>query len=258
MNRYVAFDDAGLRRYGRLEGERVQVLTAAPWEGGQAGTDSAGVVDWRPMAGLRLLAPVLPGKAVCVGLNYRNHAAEMGEPLPRSPLLFLKPSTAVIGPEEVIEYPRAMSERVDYEAELAVVIGRRCRQVRDSEAGDYIFGYTCANDVTARDLQKRDGQWTRAKSFDTFLPLGPYIVSGLDPSDLRIQARLNGQVRQDSTTAELVFNVPQLVAFISQVMTLEPGDVILTGTPPGIGPMQPGDEIEIEIAQIGVLRNRVG
>jgi len=204
----------------------------------------------------RLLAPVAPGKVVAVGLNYRDHALEMGEELPEEPKLFLKPSTSVIGPGAEIVLP-PMSRRVDYEAELAVVIGRPARKVSLSEATGHILGYTCLNDVTARDLQKIDGQWTRAKSFDTFCPLGPAIETGIDPSDLHIELRVNGHVRQSSTTANLIFKPAELVSFISQVMTLLPGDVIATGTPPGIGSLAAGDMVEVEIERIGILTNRV-
>ena len=204
----------------------------------------------------RLLAPVAPGKVVAVGLNYRDHALEMGEELPEEPKLFLKPSTSVIGPGAEIVLP-PMSRRVDYEAELAVVIGRPARKVSLSEAAGHILGYTCLNDVTARDLQKIDGQWTRAKSFDTFCPLGPAIETGIDPSDLHIELRVNGHVRQSSTTANLIFKPAELVSFISQVMTLLPGDVIATGTPPGIGSLAAGDMVEVEIERIGILTNRV-
>jgi len=205
----------------------------------------------------RLLPPVLPGKIVAVGLNYRDHANEMGLEIPEVPILFLKPSTSVIGPQEDIIYP-GQSSRVDYEAELGVVIGRTCRDVDARDAKDYILGYTCVNDVTARDLQARDGQWTRAKSFDTFAPIGPWIATGIeDPHTLSIHARLNGETKQSSNTSNLIFTVYELVDFISHVMTLREGDVIATGTPSGVGPMSVGDEIAIEIERIGVLTNRV-
>lgn len=208
------------------------------------------------LAEVKLLAPAQPTKIVAVGANYRAHAEEMGHPLPESPLLFLKPPSAVIGPEEAIICP-AMSRRVDYEGELAVVMGRRARRVQPDEALDHVLGYTCANDVTARDLQLRDGQWTRGKGFDTFCPLGPWIVPGLNPHDLALRTRVNGELHQDSSTRDLIFRVEDLVSFISQVMTLEPGDLILTGTPSGIGPLTPGDVVEVEIEGIGVLRNPV-
>jgi len=205
----------------------------------------------------KLLAPVLPGKIIAVGLNYRDHAQEMGHALPQNPILFMKPSTTVIGPDEKIIYP-AQSSRVDYEAELGVVISRRCRNVKAGQARDFILGYTCFNDVTARDLQVADGQWTRAKSFDTFAPIGPWIVSDIeDPHKLAISSRLNGEIKQSSSTTNLIFSVFDLVEFISSVMTLEKGDVIATGTPSGIGPMNRGDDISIEIEGIGTLTNMV-
>jgi 2-keto-4-pentenoate hydratase/2-oxohepta-3-ene-1,7-dioic acid hydratase in catechol pathway len=199
---------------------------------------------------------IRPSKIVAVGRNYIAHARELGHEVPTEPLIFLKPSSAIVGDGDDVVYPSA-SARVDHEAELAVVIGRRCSAVNEGEALDYVRGYTCANDVTARDLQETDDQWTRAKGFDTFCPLGPAIVEGLDPSNLQVVARVNGQERQRGATADMLFPVPSLVAYISQVMTLEPDDVILTGTPPGVGPVQRGDLMEIEIAGIGILRNRV-
>ncbi|MEW6276943.1 MAG: fumarylacetoacetate hydrolase family protein [Bacillota bacterium] len=209
-----------------------------------------------PLAEAVPLAPCRPGKAVCVGLNYRDHARELGMALPEEPVLFLKPPTAVIGPGESIIYPD-MSRQVDYEAELAVVIKKEARHVREEEAAGYILGYTCANDVTARDLQRKDGQWTRAKSFDTFLPLGPYIETDLDPGRQEISLYLNGERKQHSSTDQLIFPVSRLIAFISRIMTLLPGDVILTGTPAGVGPVQPGDVVEVVISGVGRLINRV-
>ncbi|OHE22440.1 MAG: hypothetical protein A3K40_05370, partial [Syntrophobacterales bacterium RIFOXYC2_FULL_60_23] len=204
-----------------------------------------------------LLAPCEPTKIVALGLNYRDHAAEFGRPIPDEPLIFMKPSTAVIGPDEDIIYP-AMSRRVDYEAELAVVIGRTCRFVKPEDFRDYVLGYTCINDVTARDLQKKDGQFTRSKSFDTFAPLGPWIETAIpDPDNLMVEAYLNGERRQHGNTRDMVFPVATLVSFISQIMTLRPGDVIATGTPAGIGPMAPGDVVEIRVEGIGRLQNRV-
>lgn len=201
-----------------------------------------------------LKAPCQPGKIVAVGLNYRDHAEEVGLDLPTEPLIFLKPSTSVIGPGDAIEWP-AMSQQVDYEAELAVVIGKRAKNVDRAEASDFVLGYTCLNDVTARDLQNKDGQWTRSKGFDTFCPVGPVIVTDLEPSDVAVSAWLNGEKKQDSRTSNLVFAVPELVEHISRIMTLEPGDVIATGTPSGIGPMADGDRIEIRIQGIGSLVN---
>jgi len=204
----------------------------------------------------RLLAPALPGKIVAVGLNYRDHAREMGIETPKEPILFLKPAGSVVGPGQDIIYP-SQSSRVDYEAELGVVILKRCKNVRADQAREVILGYTCFNDVTARDLQVLDGQWTRAKSFDTFCPIGPWIETDLDPGDLLVESYLNGERRQSSRTSQFIFGVDHLVSFISQVMTLEPGDLIITGTPAGIGPMQAGDEVEVRIEGIGSLKNRV-
>lgn len=205
---------------------------------------------------VQLLAPCLPSKIVALGLNYRDHAEEVKLPIPDKPLLFLKPSTSVIGPDEGIVYPK-MSRRVDYEAELAVVIGKKAKGVSEEEAGRYILGYTCFNDVTARDLQPKDGQWTLSKSFDTFAPLGPWIVTDIDPTHLAISSYLNGERRQHSNTRNLIFNPYRLVSFISQVMTLLPGDVIATGTPSGIGPMAVGDRVAVVIEGIGTLANTV-
>ncbi len=204
---------------------------------------------------VELLAPCRPSKVVCVGLNYVEHAKELKMKLPDEPILFLKPPSAVIGPEEKIVIPRS-SQQVDYEGELAVVIGKRCKDVLAEDVDKYVLGYTCFNDVTARDLQRKDGQWTRAKSFDTFAPIGPWIDS-IDPWDANIQTRVNGVVKQKSNTYDLIFGVPQLIEFISRVMTLEPGDIIATGTPPGVGRLEKGDVVEVEIEGIGVLRNPV-
>jgi 2-keto-4-pentenoate hydratase/2-oxohepta-3-ene-1,7-dioic acid hydratase in catechol pathway len=208
------------------------------------------------LSGLTLLAPCTPSKVVAVGLNYRDHAEELGFPLPDEPVLFLKPSSAVIGPGGAVRVPRS-SSRVDYEAELGIVIKDQVRNVNPGQAFDHILGYTCVNDVTARDLQKKDGQWTRAKSFDTFCPVGPWIETGLDPGDLLVEAYLNNERKQSSRTSKFVFSIPELVSFISGVMTLHPGDLIITGTPSGIGPMKSGDEVEIRIQGIGSLRNPV-
>jgi 2-keto-4-pentenoate hydratase/2-oxohepta-3-ene-1,7-dioic acid hydratase in catechol pathway len=206
---------------------------------------------------VRLLAPILPSKVVCIGQNYADHIDEMGGRRPPEPVMFLKPSTAVCGPGDPIRRPTGLAERVDFEGELAVVIGRVCREVPVDRAADVIFGYTCANDVTARDLQARDGQWTRAKGFDTFCPLGPWIETGVDPADLELSTSVNGEVRQRSRTSMLLHHVPALVAFVSQVMTLIPGDVLLTGTPAGVGPMDKGDEVAVTIEGIGTLTNPV-
>ena len=213
------------------------------------------------LADVRLLAPIIPrSKVVGIGRNYAAHASEMGNDVPDEPLMFLKPNTAVVGPGDPIFYPPQTSN-LHFEGELAVVIGRICRDVPAEQATDVIFGYTIANDVTARDLQRSDVQFTRAKGFDSFCPLGPWIETDLDPQDFidgrRVQTFLNGDVKQDGSTADMVFDVPALVAHISSVMTLLPGDVILTGTPEGVGPMEVGDEVEISIAGIGALTNTV-
>jgi 2-keto-4-pentenoate hydratase/2-oxohepta-3-ene-1,7-dioic acid hydratase in catechol pathway len=202
------------------------------------------------------ILPVTPSKIVCIGTNYRAHAVEMGKALPDEPLLFMKPPSALIGPGDAIVRPGGY-QRVDFEGELAVVIGRRARRVTRERALEHVAGYTCLNDVTVRDLQKKDVQFTRAKGFDTFCPVGPRVAAGLDPSNLRIETRVNGVLRQSSTTADLIFDVPSLIAFISQVMTLEEGDLISTGTPSGVGNLAPGDVVEIEIEGIGVLSNPV-
>ena len=237
--------------YGVVDGDRLIPIDGSIFEEFAIGGEAL------PLAGVRLLAPVEPSKIVAVGLNYRDHAAERDKPIPEEPLLFIKPSTAVIGPQEAIVYPR-MSRRVDYEGELAVVIGKKASEVTALEPVEpYILGYTCFNDVTARDLQDKDKQFTRAKSFDTFAAIGPWISTGVDPSSLDIKTYLNGKLRQSSNTRHLIFTVPDLVRFISNVMTLLPGDVITTGTPSGIGPMDPGDEVDVEIEGIGTLRNRV-
>ncbi|MEV5706489.1 fumarylacetoacetate hydrolase family protein [Actinoallomurus sp. NPDC052274] len=210
----------------------------------------------QPLADVRLTAPILPSKVVAIGKNYAEHAREMGGEPPAEPVIFMKPSTAVIGHRETISYP-SLSERVDYEGELAVVIGRLCRDVPASRAADVILGYTCANDVTARDLQQRDGQWTRGKGFDTFCPLGPWIETDLDPSDLAITTTVNGETRQSSRTKQLLHGIPELIEYVSQVMTLLPGDVILTGTPEGVGPLRVDDEVSVAIENIGTLSNTV-
>ncbi|MFI7587800.1 fumarylacetoacetate hydrolase family protein [Spongisporangium articulatum] len=206
---------------------------------------------------VRLLAPVIPrSKVVCVGRNYAEHAAEMGNDVPDKPLLFLKPNTSVIGPGDPVRYPW-QSENVHFEGELAVVIGRLCKDVPADRVEEVVLGYTIANDVTARDLQKSDGQWARAKGFDTFCPLGPWIETELDVTDLQLTTRLNGEVKQQSSTALMVHDVRALVAYISEAFTLLPGDVILTGTPAGVGPMQVGDRVEVEIEGLGTLGNPI-
>jgi 2-keto-4-pentenoate hydratase/2-oxohepta-3-ene-1,7-dioic acid hydratase in catechol pathway len=236
--------------YGVIQGQVVYTIEGLLFEEPAAGRRVA------PLDQVRLLAPVRPGKIIAVGLNYADHAAEGDHEVPAEPLLFLKPPSAVIGPGTPIRLP-PQSRRVDHEAELAVVIGRRGRRIADSDALSYVAGYTCGNDVTARDLQRADGQWTRGKSFDTFCPLGPWIETDLDPTTLAVTCRVNGEVRQGGSTHDMIFPVATLVSYISSVMTLEPGDVIMSGTPAGVGPIQAGDVVEVEVGGIGVLSNPV-
>lgn len=252
--RIARFVHAGQVAYGVVEGSEVLELPGHPFAApGQTLTTTGTVHD---LDAVRLLAPVLPSKVVGIGRNYADHAAEMGGSPPAAPLMFLKPTTAVIGPDDAIVLP-AESREVHFEAELAVVIGRLCRRVPASEAASVILGYTCANDVTARDLQHADGQWTRAKGFDTFCPLGPWIQTDLDPGDALVECELNGVTTQRASTATLIHPVASLVAAVSAVMTLLPGDVILTGTPAGVGPMAPGDEVAVTVAGLGTLVNPV-
>jgi 2-keto-4-pentenoate hydratase/2-oxohepta-3-ene-1,7-dioic acid hydratase in catechol pathway len=236
--------------YGILDNQTIKVIQGNPFYKIQYSGATFTLNE------VKLLAPCVPSKIVCLGVNYRSHAGEMNHTPPLSPLIFLKPTTAIIGPEDKIIYP-AMSQRVDYEGELGVVIKKNASHVSTQDALDYILGYTCFNDVTARDLQKLDGQWTRGKGFDTFAPFGPCIETELDPTNTPLETYLNGELKQQSNITELIFPVSEIISFISQVMTLLPGDVIATGTPGGIGPMNPGDIIEIKIAPIGVLRNYV-
>lgn len=248
--RLVRFRQGDRIATGRAEGRYVHPLRGTYFE------DAIPTGEEIPLDQVRLLAPVIPSKVVAIGKNYLEHAEEMGGEIPEEPVIFLKPSTAVSGPGDPIPYPPD-SGRVDHEGELAVVIGRLARGIRAEEAGNVILGYTCANDVTARDLQHRDGQWTRAKGFDGFCPLGPWIETQVDPIDLAIECRLNGEVRQSARTSQMAFGAATLVEFVSRVMTLLPGDVILTGTPAGVGPMRPGDRVEVEIEGIGALLNVV-
>ena len=236
--------------YGVLENNKIHSLTGTPYHHFLRRGDTYRTTD------VKLLAPCVPSKIVALGVNYRSHGEEMSHRIPTEPLIFIKPSTSVIGPEASINYPPS-SQRVDYEGELGAVIGKRTRPVSIQEARGFIFGYTCVNDVTARDIQARDKQWTRSKGFDTFCPIGPCIETELDPRNLILETRLNGKRKQHTSTADLVFPVYELVSFISHVMTLLPGDVIATGTTSGVGPMQPGDTVEVEIEGIGILRNHV-
>lgn len=249
--RYVRIETTeGEVYYGLLQlNHSVQVLDASPWLAGQP---TQLVIE---PESYQFLAPCAPSKIVAVGKNYADHAAEMGTPVPQEPLLFLKPSTAVLGPQRTIRYP-PQSQQVDYEGELALVIGERCKNCSPELAQTKIWGYMIANDVTARDLQKRDGQWTRAKGFDTFCPLGPWIVRDLNLGAI-LQTYVNDQLVQSATIDQMIFSPNVLVSFISQVMTLLPGDVVLTGTPRGVGPLQVGDRVRVEVEGIGYLENTV-
>lgn len=230
--------------YGEIQGNRVIVNR-------ELYNDTFLLID------LQLLPPVQPTKIICIGLNYKDHAKELGMEIPDEPVFFLKPVSAVISSLGKIVYPD-ISRHVDYEGELAVIIGKRCKNISRKDAQSVIMGYTCFNDVTARDLQKKDVQWTRSKSFDTFAPVGPYIADPmLDVGNLAIRTRVNGEFRQDSNTSNLIFDVPYLIEFISNIMTLERGDIISTGTPPGVGELFVGDEVEVEIENVGLLKNTV-
>jgi len=274
VQRFARLDLGGGRRaFARVEGGRALVLDGAPWLPGTAPTGEVvdGVDDEAkaltmgetpkppPKApAARRLAPVTPSKILCVGRNYRAHAGELGNDVPAEPLLFFKPPSALLDPDGTIELPpTSISARVDHEAELGVVIGRRARRVGVEEAAACVFGCTVVCDVTARDLQKKDGQWTRAKGMDTFCPVGPVVVTGLDPQALGIACRVNGELRQNGSTRDMMFSVAAVIAYASQVMTLEPGDLLVTGTPSGVGPLRDGDRLEIEIPGIGTLAARV-
>jgi len=246
----VRFRYNDIDRYGILSHGDVRELAGDPF----VGIEETGAVH--SLDRVRLLAPCLPSKVAAVGLNYVAHAREIGMKPPADPVLFLKPASAVIGPGDGIVYPPGVG-RLDPEAELAVVIGSPARSASATEAARAIFGYTCLNDVTARDLQSRDQQWTRSKSFDTFCPIGPWIETEIDPGNLNLRLRVNGETRQESTTADLIVGPAGLVCYVSSVMTLFPGDVIATGTPSGIAPIKVGDTVEVEIEGIGVLRNTV-
>ncbi len=248
--RLVRFQVEGREACGIVQGDTVQEL-----DGGFFGPLTILPATYS-LDGVKLLAPCKPSKIVAVGLNYRDHALELGFPIPENPIIFLKPPTTIIGPGDRIVVP-AMSSRIDYEAELGVVIRNATRCVSAEEAAGHILGYTCANDITARDLQKQDGQWTRAKSFDTFCPVGPWIETDLDPGNLLVESYHNERRMQSSRTSQFIFSVDRLLSFISEIMTLNAGDLIITGTPAGVGPMRHGDEIEVRIEGIGRLLNSV-
>lgn len=243
-------------RYGVVRDSRVHAIAGDPFgPDGAAGVRVGAALA--PLAAVQLLAPCVPSKVFLVGRNYAEHIKELAHEAPTEPLISQKPITSIIGPEAAIMHPARLSEDVHYEGELVVVIGRTCHRVAEDEALSYVLGYTCGNDVTARDLQNRDGQWVRAKGFDTFCALGPWIETELHPANLRVTTRLNGAVKQDARTEIMLFSVERIVSHVSQFATLIPGDVILTGTPSGVGPMRPGDRVEVEVEGIGILPNRV-
>jgi 2-keto-4-pentenoate hydratase/2-oxohepta-3-ene-1,7-dioic acid hydratase in catechol pathway len=240
--------------YGMIVGEEIFTL-GGDLPSGDLSPEGAG--PSLRLADAQMLPPVVPSKIVCVGRNYREHAAELGNAMPSEPLLFLKAPSAIIADGVPVELPE-VSERVEHEGELGLVIGRRCSRLSDSEDPlAYVLGFTCVNDVTARDLHRKDVQFTRGKSFDTFCPVGPFVVEGLDPSDLSVLTRVNGHVRQSGRTSAMAFPVPYLLRYISHAMTLEPGDLIATGTPAGVGPLADGDTVEVEVEGVGILRNPV-
>jgi 2-keto-4-pentenoate hydratase/2-oxohepta-3-ene-1,7-dioic acid hydratase in catechol pathway len=251
--RYTTGDEPQYGVVGGTDGD--EIIAAVVGDPLYAGIELTG--EQASLADVRLLAPVIPrSKVVCVGRNYLAHAEELGHDVPEEPLIFLKPNTSVVGPGDPIVYPR-QSTNVHFEGELGVVIGRICRDVPAERAADVIYGYTVGNDVTARDLQQRDDQWTRAKGFDSFCPIGPWIETDLDPSDLSVRTELNGELKQDGRTKLMIFDVPTIIAYITSFMTLLPGDVVLTGTPAGVGPMTPGDDVAVTVEGIGTLPNKV-
>jgi 2-keto-4-pentenoate hydratase/2-oxohepta-3-ene-1,7-dioic acid hydratase in catechol pathway len=259
--RICRFESANLTRYGLVEnaaGLDVIRRTLDKLPSSESDFDQALPAELS-LSSVRLLAPVLPSKIVCIGRNYREHAKELNHAIPTEPLIFLKPPSAILAPGQAILRPTSLSQRVDHEGELGVVIGKRCHGLREGDdVREFILGYTCVNDVTARDLQNKDGQWSRAKGFDTFCPVGPVIVSGLDPwKGMAVQTRVNGELRQDGTTADFLFPLDVILRYITQVMTLEPGDLIATGTPAGVGPLQRGDTVEVTVEGVGPLSNPV-
>jgi 2-keto-4-pentenoate hydratase/2-oxohepta-3-ene-1,7-dioic acid hydratase in catechol pathway len=237
-------------RWARFDETQVVLLSGAPWSGGEPTGETL------PPSGAKLSHPVTPAAIFGIGKNYRAHASEMGGEVPKEPLVFVKATSSLLAPDGVVLLPPE-SQRVDYEGELGVVIGRRCRRVSVESALDYVFGYTVVCDVTARDLQKKDGQWARAKGFDTFCPTGPFVVTGMDPGNLRLSLAVDGATKQDATTADMVFDVARIVAHVSSFTTLSPGDLIATGTPEGVGALSPGNSVEVSIEGLGTLRFRV-
>ncbi|MFH2050314.1 MAG: fumarylacetoacetate hydrolase family protein [bacterium] len=253
--KFICFkkDQESKVQYGILEDTKINIIKNSPW------LEKPEIIKTVDLdEDCQLLAPVEPSKIICIGLNYHAHvkASYSADEAPENPLIFMKPPSSIIGPEDLIVLP-AVSERVDYEAELGVVIGKTARDVIREKADEYILGLTCVNDVTARDLQKKDGQWTRAKGFDTFCPVGPWIITDVDYTDLQVEGILNDKVMQSGTTAQMIFDIPFLISYVSSIMTLNPGDLISTGTPSGISPMNTGDKIEVKVANVGTLTNFV-
>jgi 2-keto-4-pentenoate hydratase/2-oxohepta-3-ene-1,7-dioic acid hydratase in catechol pathway len=249
--RIVRYQDTAGPAWGVLDDDGiVRRATGSPFVDLEPGEEAGSVEE------IRLLAPVVPTVIICVGRNYREHAAEFSNPVPEEPLLFLKPPSAIVGPGDDVVYP-ALSSRVDHEAELVVVIGRRAHKVAATDAWSVVGGYTCGNDVTARDIQRSDGQWTRGKGFHTFCPLGPWVETDIDPSDVRVSCTVSGETRQNGRTSAMIFDIPYLIEYISRFTRLEPGDVIMTGTPEGVGPVEVGDTMTVEVQGLGSLSNPV-
>ncbi len=253
----IQFRKDGKEKTGLLENNRVTELSCSTLEA----INSLSIKKYKKdsvykIEDIKIESPVLPSKIVCVGLNYVDHAKELNMDIPEEPIIFLKPPTAVIGHLNNIIYPNS-SKQLDYEAEIGIVISKEAKKVKEQDANEFIGGYTVFNDVTARDLQQKDGQWTRAKSFDTFAPIGPCIETELNPMNQKISLKLNGEIKQNSNTKNMIFDVYELVEFISNIMTLKPGDVIATGTPPGVGPMNVGNTVEVELESIGALKNYI-
>ncbi len=251
-------DEANTLQYGVVQGQEIVVASGDLFRGLEPGDQRV------PLTGVKLLAPVEPLNVLCIGQNYKAHIEEAGDKLPKAPILFMKTTTAVIGPEAPVLIPKMAPTEVDYEAELALVIGKTARNVPEREALKYVLGYTCAHDVSARDCQRNDGQWVRAKSFETFCPIGPWLETELNPLHVRVQGRLNGQTMQDAQTSLMIFSIPFLISYLSRGMTLLPGTLLLTGTPAGVGfarkppvYLKPGDVFEVEVEGVGVLRNPV-
>ncbi len=249
-NKYCRVAHQGTAHWGLVEGDQIRLIA------GDLLAEHRVTDDRLPLNSTKLLSPVTPTKIVCVGLNYADHVKESqsANAIPEEPVTFMKPLTALIGPEDKIMLPTA-SKRVDYEGEIGIVIARTCHKLSPEEVRENIFGVTCVNDVTARDLQKKDVQWTRGKGFNTFCPVGPYLVTGLDYTELNVTSRLNGETRQSSNSRHMIFPIPELISFMCHVMTLNPGDLIVTGTPEGVGPMKDGDIVEVEVEGVGILRN---